>query len=195
MRHLALGWWAGCDGGAPGAGRPSSFPWGALLSTHLPPLPPSKQAWRTWSHLPLDRRHSQPGPQGMCRLSEGSFPGSEWVSQGLCVSVQRHRVASAALGAVLLEGGLQGGVFWAPHSASSPAAWCPQRRVAGAVCTLGPGWGLSCPLALPGLCQHVDPRVHGGPRQAGCQHGVLEVVPHQAPTLPRKPAPVPTLLA
>ena len=26
MRHLALGWWAGCDGGAPGAGRgPPAF--------------------------------------------------------------------------------------------------------------------------------------------------------------------------
>lgn len=39
--HLALGWWAGCDGGAPGGGRgPPGFPWGALLSTRLPPLLP-----------------------------------------------------------------------------------------------------------------------------------------------------------
>ena len=39
--HLALGWWAGCDGGAPGGGPgPPGFPWGPLLSTRLPPLLP-----------------------------------------------------------------------------------------------------------------------------------------------------------
>lgn len=58
-------------------------------SEHPPaPTPASRRAWQRWSHLPVSRCPSQPGPQGMGLLSEGFFPGSEWILLGFCVSVR-----------------------------------------------------------------------------------------------------------
>lgn len=96
--------------------------------------------------MPLDRCPSQPGPQWVGPLSEGSFPGSEWVPRGICVSVRRHRVASAASGTPVPEGGLQGGVL------ASTLSVFTRSLMSSETCgrwTPGSGWGLPCPLALP----------------------------------------------
>lgn len=97
-------------------------------------------------------------------LSEGSFPGSEWVPLGLCVSVRWQgglgctgRPPPRRMGSTL---------------SVSPTAWCPQRRVEGALCTSGrTGASPSPDPALPGLRQHVDPQGAWGLTWARCQRG------------------------
>lgn len=114
--------------------------------------------------MPVSRCPSQPGPQGMGPLSEGSFPGSEWVPLGLCVSVRWQgglgctgRPPPRRMGSTL---------------SISPTAWCPQRHVEGALCTSGrTGASPSPDPALSGLRQHVDPQGAWGLTWARCQRG------------------------